>query len=269
MSDKQGLAQIRYWKPMVRAYNLSLEDCQHMELLITDGVQRKELDTKHKSEKTLRRRFNVESRDQLKPFAKWLVTGTCPIIDSTESLMATCINRPDGCGTTRRIEAFPFWPIDERCDSCIHRATRDLPANAHVENGRRALAKIQTLGRIKTPTPTKGSEVAGYLSKLAGGAKGIAREIWETHGRMKDDPQKNTSKTFVDLQMGLFRVLLELERIDRESRPTDDMTDEELKEYAKELLLEDLTEAQRDLFVEAYTQAEQLEYGRAQAEFES
>jgi hypothetical protein len=171
--------------------------------------------------------------------AKWMGTGSSPVIVPNPPPVEICPDPPLGCGRTFGLSNFPYYPVDNRCADCIqrvcspHRTYQSQRKSAHVLTHMLSKASSE---QVAVPNINR---ILGGLVALEGGAEGLTTK-W--HDALEELRFKSPGSTkLLENYRYIAKLIMEVNKMDMDRYDTDSMNDEELKDYVVKLVMDRMT----------------------------
>jgi DNA-binding CsgD family transcriptional regulator len=186
---------------------------------------------------TLHRKLGSAEHAQLVALGTWMRTGEMP---STEERPThwRCTDQPVGCGELHKLEEFPAWPVDSRCERCINAKLITTGQDRKLRYAREAIQNVLANapgGHMDFP---KVNELLTEFVKERGSVRHIAK-AWSKQIDIAEE-QSPGKKYVLDHYRDLMRILQLAEQAQAKTVNLDAMTMEEERKYIADLVLSEL-----------------------------
>ena len=206
------------------------------------------LDHAASTRKKLYKKTGAVSREMLAALGKWLVTGKRPAGDAPD--VWKCKPEPDGCGLTKAIGEFPFWPVDVRCASCIEEQVETTKMLAKRRKARRMLNDALKAMKAQWVRLPNINNMLGELIDKGGGYSRFVGEWYKQIELAKSDHPG--SKYVLDHHRDVVRLIAAANEAEAARFDVESMDEEQTKEFLTNVILEQLAKKGAERLLNVY-----------------
>jgi DNA-binding CsgD family transcriptional regulator len=154
---------------------------------------------------------------------------------TSTGIQQACQEPPYGCGLSKDILHFPYWPVDKRCSECIG-AERKIARQEHKLG--RLRGQLEELIRVTGKRSVDVPHVTKLVDSLYDRFGGFDSFVGQFYDQLEKAIEKNPgSKTVFDQFRMVFNLNIEANKMDGESQ-LGKMSDDELVDYMWDLMVQ-------------------------------
>jgi hypothetical protein len=189
-------------------------------------------------------------------YANWLFAGEDVELIANKPDVIQCPEYPHGCGLMYERSAFPYWPTDKRCNTCIRKAChpqKGLSARRVAVKNLHQLVSIGDSAAIDRDFDRFVRVFSRFIAK-EGSIEGVADHWHNWFEAMRADPKGCKSATLGRAYLSIMKIWLEIDKHRDQQNNFADMKDEQLKEFIVQQMVSRMSREQVENFIEAATQ---------------
>lgn len=195
-------------------------------------------------------------RKEFYAYANWLFAGEDVELIANKPDVIQCPEYPHGCGLMYERSAFPYWPTDKRCNTCIRKAChpqKGLSARRVAVKNLHALVSIGDSAEIDRNFDRFVRVFSRFIAK-EGDIEGVADHWHAWFEAVRSDPKGAKSATLGRAYLSIMKIWLEIDKHRDQQNNFADMKDEQLKEFIVQQMVSRMSREQVENFIEAATQ---------------
>lgn len=201
-------------------------------------------------------RLAINEMRVLVMFAQWVESGQRPQFEEDgKHDIFTCPAERNGCGETKRITAFPVWPIDHRCSECIKLNAMSARRYERRLRAEKALASmLEHLNAQWIELPHINNVIAGVINYFGGVEEYVKMWCEQIELAKKDKPG---SKYVLDALRDISRLLAQANDMNSDiSKNIEELNEEETRKYIVNVVLRQLAIEGKEQLLDLFDQEE-------------